>query len=72
MNEEYDDVVTLLLDAKESLREARALADEVGLPVDFEGVINTLDNFTYSIQTVLEIWPSPTTLAQSDDESRER
>lgn len=72
MSKGYDDVVTLLLDAKESLREARALADEVGLPADFEGVINTLDNFTYSIQTLLEIWPSPTTLAQSDDESHEQ
>ena len=72
MREKYDEVVTLLLDAKESLREAHALADETGLPADFEGVINTLDNFTYSIQTVLEIWPSPTMLAQSDDESRER
>lgn len=72
MNEEYDKVVTLLLDAKESLREARALADEVGLPADFEGMINTLDNFTYSLQMLCEIWLSPTTLAQSDDESRER
>lgn len=50
MSEEYDEVVTLLLDAKESLREARALANEVGLPADFEGVINTLDNFTLNIQ----------------------
>lgn len=72
MNEKYDDVVTFLLDAKESLREARALADKVGLPADFEDMINVLDNFTFSIQTVLEIWPSPTTLAQSDAESDER
>lgn len=72
MREKYDEVVTLLLDAKESLREAHALADETGLPADFEGVINTLDNFTCSLQTLLEIWPSPTMPAQSDDESRER
>lgn len=72
MSEEYEKVVTLLLDAKESRREARALADEVGLPADFEGMINTLGDFTYSIQMLLEIWPSPTTLAQSDDESDEQ
>lgn len=71
MREKYDEVVTLLLDAKESLREAHALADKTGLPADFEGVINILANFTYSIQMLLEIWPSPTMLAQSDDESRE-
>lgn len=46
--------------------------DEVGLPADFEGMINTLDNFTCSLQMLLEIWPSPTMPAQSDDESRER
>jgi hypothetical protein len=72
VSEEYEKVVTLLLDAKESLREAHALADEVGLPADFEGVINTLDNFTYSLQMLLEIWPSPTMLAQSDAESDEQ
>lgn len=50
MNEEYDEVVTLLLDAKESLREARALADDLGLRADFEEMIDALDLFTLNIQ----------------------
>lgn len=31
MNEKHDDLVTLLLDAKESLREAEGLAKELGI-----------------------------------------
>ena len=52
MNEkyDYDEVVTLLLDAKESVREARALADDLGLHADFEGMIDALDIFTLNIQ----------------------
>lgn len=50
MNDKHDDVVTLLLDAKESLREAHALADEVGLCADFEEMITVLDIFTCNIQ----------------------
>lgn len=52
MNEksDYDDVVTFLLDAKESLREARALADEIGLHADFEEILDALDLFTFNIQ----------------------
>lgn len=66
MNEEYDDVVTLLLDAKESLREARALAAEIGLRADFDEMINALDVFTLNIQM-----DAARNLAQSDDERRE-
>lgn len=47
---EYDDVVTLLLDAKESLREARDAADEIGLHADFDEMITVLDIFTGNIQ----------------------
>lgn len=50
MSDKYDDVVTLLLDAKESLREARALADEVGLCADFDEMVTVLDVFTGNIQ----------------------
>ncbi|MFC2777574.1 MAG: hypothetical protein ACFN4K_05805 [Pauljensenia sp.] len=50
MNEEYDKVVTLLLDAKESLREARDLANEAGLHADFDEMITVLDIFTCNIQ----------------------
>ena len=50
MNEEYDEVVTLLLDAKESLREARTLADETGLHADFDEMITILDIFIVNIQ----------------------
>lgn len=66
MNEEYDKVVTLLLDAKESLREARALAAEIGLRADFDEMITTLDVFTGNIQM-----DAARNLAQSDDEKRE-
>ncbi len=50
MNDDYDEVVTLLLDAKESLREARALANEAGLHADFDEMITVLDIFTCNIQ----------------------
>ena len=50
MNDDYDEVVTLLLDTKESLREARARADDLGLRADFEEMINILDVFTVNIQ----------------------
>lgn len=50
MSKEHDEVVTLLLDAKESLREARALANETGICADFEEMINILDIFTVNIQ----------------------
>lgn len=50
MSDKYDDVVTLLLDAKESLREARALANETGICADFEEMIDALDLFTLNIQ----------------------
>ena len=48
MNDDYDEVVTLLLDAKESLREARA--NEAGLHADFDEMITVLDIFTCNIQ----------------------
>lgn len=66
MNEEYDKVVTLLLGAKESLREAHALAAEMGLRADFEEMITVLDVFTGNIQM-----DAARNLAQSDDERRE-
>ena len=50
MNDDYDEVVTLLLDAKESLREARALANDLGLHADFGEMITVLDIFTCNIQ----------------------
>lgn len=50
MNKGYDEVVTLLLDAKESLREARATAAETGLRANFEEMITALDIFTFNIQ----------------------
>lgn len=50
MSKGHDDVVTLLLDAKESLREARALADDLGVYADFEEMIDALDLFTLNIQ----------------------
>lgn len=50
MSKGHDDVVTLLLDAKESLREARALSDDLGVYADFEEMIDALDLFTLNIQ----------------------
>ena len=50
MSKERDEVVTLLLDAKESLREARTIAAEMGLRADFEEMITVLDVFTGNIQ----------------------
>lgn len=65
-NKGYDEVVTLLLDAKESLREARTLAAETGLRADFEEMITILDVFTGNIQMDAQ------KLSQVTDESGEQ